>query len=53
MPETVCLETSIFSFHYERRLDPAAVAMREWTRTWWDAHRHRYSVATPLQLMGE
>jgi hypothetical protein len=53
MAETVYLETSIFSFYYERRLDPAAVAMREWTRTWWDAYRHRYSVATSSAVLAE
>ena len=36
MAETVYLETSIFSFYHERRSDPEAVAMREWTRTWWE-----------------
>ena len=53
MAETVYLETSIFSFYHERRSDPEAVAMREWTRTWWDAHRHRYSVATSSAVLAE
>ena len=51
MAETVYLETSIFSFYHERRSDPEAVVMREWTRTWWDAHR--YSVATSSAVLAE
>ena len=27
--------------------------MREWTRTWWGAHRHRYSVATSSAVVAE
>ena len=53
MAATVYLETSIFSFYHERRSDPEAVAMRNWTRTWWDAHRHRYSVATSSAVLAE
>jgi len=30
--QTVYIETTIFSFYYERRTDAAAVAMRGWTR---------------------
>ena len=32
---TVYLETSIPSFYYEVRNEPEFVAMRNWTRTWW------------------
>ncbi len=36
MPESVYVETSIFSFYHDRRTSPAVIAMRDWTRQWWD-----------------
>ncbi len=53
MAQTVYLETSIFSFYFERRTSPAAVAMQGWTRQWWDNHRHRYLIATSTAVLAE
>ena len=53
MAQTACIETSIFSFYYERRSDTAAVAMRDWTRRWWDNHRHRYVISTSTAVLAE
>ncbi len=50
MAQTVYLETSIFSFYFEKRTSPAAVAMQGWTRQWWDNHRHRYLIATSWEM---
>lgn len=53
MREAVYIETSIFSFYHDRRTSPAVVAMREWTREWWDAHRERYDIATSTAVIAE
>lgn len=53
MDESVYIETSIFSFYHERRRAPAVIAMRDWTRQWWDGHRHRYSLATSTAVLAE
>jgi len=53
MVESVYIETSIFSFYHERRTSPAVIAMRDWTRQWWDGHRQRYEVATSTAVLAE
>ena len=53
MKETVYVETTIFSFYHERRSSPAVVAMRDWTRQWWDDHRHAYEVVTSAAVLAE
>lgn len=53
MVESVYVETSIFSFYHERRTAPAVVAMRDWTRQWWDGNRERYDVATSTAVLAE
>lgn len=32
----VYVETSVISFYFSTRPDPAMVARRDWTRAWWD-----------------
>jgi hypothetical protein len=49
----VYVETTIFSFYYDRRTSPAVVAMREWTRDWWTGHAARYDVATSTAVLAE
>jgi len=39
MELTVYIETSIPSFYYEIREEAEFVAMRHWTRQWWDSKR--------------
>ncbi len=42
MRKTVYIETSFFSFYYDERLSADVVAMRDWTRKWWDLMRNDY-----------
>jgi predicted nucleic acid-binding protein len=53
MSQSVYVETSIFSFYHDRRQAPAVVAMRDWTRQWWDKHRRRYEVITSTAVLAE
>ena len=53
MVESVYIETSVFSFYHERRTSPAVIAMRDWTREWWDGRRDRYEVATSTAALAE
>jgi len=50
---TVYVETSIPSFYYETRQEPEMVARREWTRRWWDNHRHEYKLVTSEGVIAE
>ncbi len=53
MKQTVYIETSIFSFYHDDRLSPDVVAMREWTRQWWDGRRHQYDIVTSTAVLAE
>ena len=53
MRESVYIETSVFSFYYDERAEPAAVAMREWTREWWKNHRAGYTPVTSTAVFDE
>ncbi len=49
----VYIETSIPSFYYEVRTEPAMMARKMWTRTWWDQHRSRYTLVTSAAVLEE
>ncbi len=51
--ESVYIETTIFSFYHDRRTAPAVVAMREWTRDWWNNHSHGYELITSTAVLAE
>ncbi|MDM8566419.1 hypothetical protein QUF74_12320 [Candidatus Halobeggiatoa sp. HSG11] len=51
MQQKIYIETSIPSFYYEDRTDAPAVARREWTRQWWDNHRHDFELLAVVQLL--
>jgi hypothetical protein len=53
MNESVYIETTIFSFLHDERVDPAVVAMREWTQQWWEYHRQKYDLATSTAVIAE
>ena len=53
MVDSVYIETSIFSFYHDRRTAAAIIAMREWTRQWWDDYRHNYDVVTSTAVLAE
>ena len=49
----VYIETTIPSFYYDVRPQPEYVAMRNWTREWWDNHRHLYELVTSDPVFDE
>ena len=53
MSKVVYVETTIFSFYHDERTTPAIVAMRQWTREWWDGYSHRYDLVTGTAVLGE
>jgi hypothetical protein len=53
MRQTVYIETSIFSFYHDARTSPAVVAMRQWTREWWDFHSDRHELFTSTAVLAE
>ncbi|MCY3018379.1 MAG: type II toxin-antitoxin system VapC family toxin [Planctomycetota bacterium] len=53
MSGVVYVETTIFSFYHEQRTTPGVVAMRQWTREWWDKHRTRYTPVTSAAVLAE
>jgi predicted nucleic acid-binding protein len=53
MKPVVYIETSIPSFYYEIRLEPAMVARKMWTNTWWDQHRAHYALVTSAAVLEE
>ncbi|MBI4178642.1 type II toxin-antitoxin system VapC family toxin [bacterium] len=53
MGGSVYIETTIFSFYHDGRTSPAVVAMRGWTREWWDRHRRKYDLVTSTAVLAE
>jgi hypothetical protein len=53
MKKRVYIETSIPSFYYENRTDAAAVARRDWSRQWWDNHRHVYELVSSQAVLDD
>lgn len=53
MKSTVYIETSIPSFYYETRDAVEFVAMRNWTREWWDFYASRYHCFTSDAVLNE
>ena len=51
--EIAYLETSFFSFYFDERPAPAIVAMRDWTRQFWDERRNSYELVTSEAVFGE
>jgi len=53
MPKTVYIETTIPSHYFSRRTDAQSIAIREWTREWWDSHRHAFDLVTSRATLDE
>jgi predicted nucleic acid-binding protein len=53
MELTVYVETSIPSFYYETRPEPAMQARREWTRRWWSYAHETYRLVTSAAVLDE
>jgi hypothetical protein len=51
--EIVYLETTFFSFFYDERPAPAIVAMRDWTRQFWEERRNDYGLVTSAAVLDE
>ena len=51
--ETVYIETTIPSAYFNRRPQAKMVARQEWTRKWWDVHRHYYDLVTGFPVFEE
>ena len=51
--EIAYLETTFFSFYYDDRPAPAIVAMRDWTRQFWEERRNEYDLVTSEAVFGE
>ena len=51
--EIAYLETTFFSFFHDERPAPAIVAMRDWTRQFWDERRNDYSFVTSAAVLDE
>jgi hypothetical protein len=51
--EIAYLETTFFSFYHDQRPAPAIVAMRDWTRQFWDERRDDYHFVTSEAVLGE
>jgi hypothetical protein len=51
--EIVYLETTFFSFFHDERKAPAIVAMRDWTRQFWDERRTGYALVTSAAVLDE
>lgn len=50
---SVYIETTIPSFYHETREDAESVAMRNWTRQWWDSERGRFNCFTAAAVIEE
>jgi predicted nucleic acid-binding protein len=53
MKQKTYIETTIPSFYFEIRNDPEMIAMREWTKSWWDNQRHHYELVTSIPVIEE
>jgi len=53
MKSTVYLETTIPSFYYETRTDAEFVAMRDWTRQWWNKRKDGYKCFISIAVLDE
>jgi predicted nucleic acid-binding protein len=49
----IYIETTIPSFYFETRRNVECVSRRNWTRRWWDEHRHEHELATSLVVRDE
>lgn len=53
LTKRVYIETTIPSFYFEQRQEPEIVAMRDWTRLWWDTQSQFYEVVTSSAVIEE
>lgn len=51
--EVAYLETTFFSFYHDERATPAIVAMRDWTRQFWNERCDHYELVTSAAVRDE
>ena len=49
----IYIETTIPNFYFETRRNAECISRRNWTRRWWDDHRHEHELATSLVVRDE
>ncbi len=49
----IYIETTIPSFYFEARRNVECISRRNWTRRWWDDHRHEHQLVTSLVVRDE
>lgn len=49
----IYIETTIPSFYFEARRNAECISRRNWTRRWWDEHRHEHQLVTSLMVRDE
>jgi predicted nucleic acid-binding protein len=49
----IYIETTIPSFYFETRRSAECVSRRNWTRRWWNDHRHEHQLVTSLIVRDE
>jgi len=49
----IYIETTIPSFYFETRRNVECLSRRNWTRRWWDDHRHEHQLVTSLVVRDE
>jgi len=49
----IYIETTIPSFYFETRRNVECISRRNWTRRWWDDHRHEHQLVTSLVVRDE
>jgi len=53
MKPTVYIETTIPSFYHSSRSTPELMALRDWTRSWWNEERDNYQLFTSDAVLDE
>lgn len=53
MQSRAYIETSIPSFYFEIRTEPAMLARRDWTRAWWSAAQKSVELVTSVAVIDE
>jgi predicted nucleic acid-binding protein len=53
MKPTVYIETTVPSYYHNSRSDAEMVVFSQWTRDWWDNHRHEYEIVTSAAVIDE
>ena len=53
MRQKIYVETTIPSFYFDTRTAPEMVAMKHWTRRFWDEERENFELVTAAPVIAE